>query len=252
MKRLLKDTGAGRSCFAGSVQVIQMAMAHLLLPNDVRIECRVVAMLHDPGNEILTLPRIWVLPLVATHYTAQWHERAAAEAWFCDLESLQVGESVMVNSKLNSGALRLSDRSSSPSSVVVELSSQASNSATKATWADFLLRLQHLWEERQTTNQGTETQTEKVQQILSPHELQTAQAAFKKIDKDKSGELSTTELCDALMHIHPNLRPSDAFKRVRRLFSEVDEDDNRQISFEEFLKIVNLVKIEDTTFDDFL
>ena len=48
-------------------------------------------------------------------------------------------------------------------------------------------QLQHLWEERQTTNQGTETQTEKVQQILSPHELQTAQAAFKKIDKDKSG-----------------------------------------------------------------
>ena len=48
-------------------------------------------------------------------------------------------------------------------------------------------QLQNLWEERQTTNQGTETQTEKVEQILSPHELQTAQAAFKKIDIDKSG-----------------------------------------------------------------
>ena len=69
------------------------------------------------------------------------------------------------------------------------------------------------------------------------------------------GELSANEICYALMYAYPNLRPSDAFKWVRRLFSEVrnvsqavapvhspalilnmgqvDTDNDRQISFEE-------------------
>ena len=58
-------------------QVIQAAMAYLLLPDGTKAQCRVLVVVHEPQTELLTQIRVWTIPLDTDYdyYT-----------WFCDLE----------------------------------------------------------------------------------------------------------------------------------------------------------------------
>lgn len=71
------------------------------------------------------------------------------------------------------------------------------------------------------------------QQLMSKEKLKTA---FKMFDKDGSGTISIDEIKDAL----GNLDEESAIKMIK----EVDQDDDGEISFEEFEKMmINVVKV---------
>jgi len=88
--------------------------------------------------------------------------------------------------------------------------------------------------------------------LLSKFEQGVAKEAFHLLDKDNSGELNLSEVEDALKFLHPNLRGSDIFRKVKEVFEKVDDDGSRSISYKEFQDIVNVWKLESTTFDEYL
>lgn len=68
------------------------------------------------------------------------------------------------------------------------------------------------------------------QQLMSKEKLKQA---FKMFDKDSSGTISKDEIKDALGNLDEEM--------AEKLISEVDQDDDGEISFEEFEKMMNMV-----------
>jgi len=251
MELLKSETGEDLSCFVGTVQAIQVAMAKVLLPDDVQVSCRVALLMRTPERDALSQLQLWVLPLAS--------EQSTTPGWYSQIEELKISESVMIGSELRLGALEFYEKGAKEagSSRLVELSvpgERPDTQATKATWAHFLHRVKKLWRDRGHRRKEDKVvkQHRPAHQMLDLKDWENARIAFEKIDVNGDGSLSMREMTTALEHLRPELgHTRESIEEACKLFAQADDDHNNRISFEEFLEVVNLWHISSASFDDF-
>ncbi|KAJ1934616.1 hypothetical protein FBU59_005642 [Linderina macrospora] len=73
------------------------------------------------------------------------------------------------------------------------------------------------------------------EQVNDEEEDPELRAAFKKFDKDGNGVIDATELRDAMVSMGEQVTEED----VERMLKEADADNDGQINFREFVKIIH-------------
>ena len=74
---------------------------------------------------------------------------------------------------------------------------------------------------------------------------------FEDWDTDHSGSLSVKELCQSVKDLDVKCSQVEFKKKTKKVFKQADTDGDKNLTFEEFLPVYNLLFLSKVSFDDF-
>lgn len=87
--------------------------------------------------------------------------------------------------------------------------------------------------------------------VLNEDQVEHARIKFEDWDVDGNGSLSVKELCRSVKDLNIKCSQVEFKKKMRKVFKQADTDNDKSLTFEEFLPVYNLLFLSNVSFDDF-